>query len=205
MSNENSSDQDDKNWAAYYAKLKDRPPRHTAIFAARRFETPGFAVDLGCGAGRDALPLLAQGWRVLAIDKQPSAIFTLRATAPPPLTHLLETQNTAFETADWEQPNLIISSFALPLAPRHTFSALWNKIWTSLVPGGRFAGQLYGERDTWVQKDGPDGLIGFTRAECLDLLGGQKIELFEEEEHPGVTPRGRSKHWHIFHIVAQKP
>jgi len=195
----------DLGWAAYYPKLKDRPPRHTATFAARRFKEPGYAVDLGCGAGRDALPLLAQAWRVLAIDKEPDAIAALLAATPPSLREKLETCNAQFEDAEWDGPDLIISSFALPLTPKPAFPALWAKIWTSLKPGGRFAGQIYGERDTWAREGGPDGLIAFSRAECLNLLDGQRIEVFEEEEHPGLTPRGRSKHWHIFHIVAQKP
>jgi hypothetical protein len=29
------------------------------------------------------------------------------------------------------------------------------------------------------------------------------IELFEEEEVDATTPRGKAKHWHIFHIVAR--
>ena len=37
------SDDTGSDWAAYYAKLKDRPPRHTATYAAGRFKTPGYA------------------------------------------------------------------------------------------------------------------------------------------------------------------
>lgn len=192
-------------WAAYYAKLKDRPPRHTAMFAADRFDTPGYAVDLGCGPGRDTLPLLARGWNVFAIDKEPDAITALRASTPTTLLPKLEACNAPFEDANWGAPDLVLSSFALPLIPKPLFPGLWLKIWTNLKSGGRFAGQLYGERDTWARNDGPDGLIAFSRAECLKLLDAQQIELFEEEEHPGMTPRGRLKHWHIFHIVAQKP
>jgi hypothetical protein len=43
------------------------------------------------------------------------------------------------------------------------------------------------------------------RAQALALLDGLAIEMFEEEESDGVTPRGTPKHWHIFHIVARKP
>lgn len=192
-------------WAAYYAKLKGRPPRHTAMFAANRFDAPGYAVDLGCGAGRDTLPLLTRGWHVLGIDKERDAITALRASTPTTLLPKLEAFNAPFEDANWGTPDLVVSSFALPLTPKPVFSAVWLKIWTTLKAGGRFAGQLYGERDTWAHNDGPDGLIAFSRAECLKLLDAQQIELFEEEEHPGMTPRGRSKHWHIFHIVARKP
>ncbi len=43
------------------------------------------------------------------------------------------------------------------------------------------------------------------RDEALALLDGLELEMFEEEEADGVTPRGNAKHWHIFHIVARKP
>ena len=45
-------------------------------------------------------------------------------------------------------------------------------------------------------------LVG--RDEALALLGSLELEMFEEEEDDGVTPRGNAKHWHIFHIVARK-
>ena len=44
-----------------------------------------------------------------------------------------------------------------------------------------------------------------SREEALALLQGLDLEMFEEEEADGVTPRGNAKHWHIFHIVARKP
>ena len=71
-------------------------------------------------------------------------------------------------------------------------------------PLGRFSGQLYGKRDTWAKNGADDGVVAFTRSDCLSQLKGLKIEMFEEEEHDGFTPRGKLKHWHIFHIVARK-
>jgi hypothetical protein len=43
------------------------------------------------------------------------------------------------------------------------------------------------------------------RAGVTRLLAGLEVELLEEEESDGVTPRGKPKHWHIFHVVARKP
>lgn len=39
-----------------------------------RLGTPGRAVDLGCGAGREAVLLAASGWNVTAIDRLPDAL-----------------------------------------------------------------------------------------------------------------------------------
>jgi tellurite methyltransferase len=191
-------------WAEYYQKLRGRPPRDTAVYASRKFEAPGLAVDLGCGGGRDTIPLLMAGWRVVAIDKEQSALSALVAACPTLLVAQLEQRHAAMEDADWPAADLIVSSFALPLAPSSAFPVLWRRIRDSLKPGGRFAGQLYGDRDSWTKADSRDGLLGFTRAECLHLFDGFALELFHEEEHDGVTPRGRAKHWHIFHIVARR-
>jgi SAM-dependent methyltransferase len=42
---------------------------------------PGQALDLGCGAGREAVALAALGWRVTAIDRLPEALEMGRALA----------------------------------------------------------------------------------------------------------------------------
>ncbi|MFB3102465.1 MAG: class I SAM-dependent methyltransferase, partial [Alphaproteobacteria bacterium] len=72
-----------RDWAAYYDKTGARPPCETLLFALDRFGSESmagpvsegrFAVDLGCGSGRDTIELLRRGWRVLAIDAEPAAI-----------------------------------------------------------------------------------------------------------------------------------
>lgn len=195
---------DPGDWARYYERLQDRPPRATTVFAARRFKTPGLAVDLGCGAGRDCLPLLRAGWQVVAIDREASAIEKLQAAAPSDRLRDLTVRQENFEATALPAADLVVSCFALPLAPKPTFPDLWRQIIASLRSGGRFAGQLYGVRDSWARNGAADGVVAFDRAGCLGLLSDLKVELFEEEEHDGVTPRGKSKHWHIFHIVAVK-
>jgi SAM-dependent methyltransferase len=42
---------------------------------------PGAALDLGCGAGGDALWLAGQGWRVTAVDISASAVHSLQEQA----------------------------------------------------------------------------------------------------------------------------
>ena len=51
---------------------------------------------------------------------------------------------------------------------------------------------------------GRTGMTFVARDEALAMLDGLELEMFEEEEDDGVTPRGNAKHWHIFHIVASK-
>jgi len=162
---------------------------------------PRFAVDLGCGDGRDTIELLRRGWSVLAIDAEPKAIERLEARSDLPKGAALTTLCQRFEDASWPPADLVNASFSLPLCPPERFFELWARIVASLKPGGRFAGQLYGERDGWV---GRPGLTHMDRMAAECLLDGLAVELFEEEESDGVTPRGEPKHWHIFHIVARK-
>jgi tellurite methyltransferase len=191
-------------WAEYYAATQDRRPRPTLLAALARFDaTPARrqAVDLGCGDGRDTIELLRRGWSVLAIDAEPAALATLEQRPDLPAQAALSTLCRRFEDATWPMADLVNSSFALPLCPPHRFAALWQRIVGSLKPGGRFAGQLFGDRDGWA---GNADITHLDRDAAEALLGGLEVELFEEEESDAVTPRGKPKHWHIFHIVARR-
>lgn len=193
-------------WAAYYEKTGGRPPRETLVFALDRFDAEPvnrqrFAVDLGCGSGRDTIELLRRGWRVLAIDAEPAAIgkLTARDDLPPGVD--LIGRIGRFETATWPKCDLVNSSFALPLMAPADFPGVWQRIVESLRPGGRVACQLFGPRDSWVGRSG----MTFHDAAAVDrLLAGLEVEMRREEEDESTTPRGEPKHWHIFHIVARK-
>lgn len=197
-------------WSDYYRKTGSRPPRPTLLFALDRFDgepssAPRLAIDLGCGAGRDTVEILRRGWTVLAIDAQPDAIalLTERAadleTGPARLT----TRVQSFADPDLTLPpaDLINASFTLPSCPPDRFPALWATIAGTLRAGGRFSGQLYGDRDSWAGKRA--GMTFHTRDEIDAMLAQYDVEMLEEEETDSVTPRGEAKHWHIFHLVVR--
>lgn len=191
-------------WAEYYDKLRDRPPRRTLLAALERFGPVSddfLAIDLGCGDGRDVVEMLRRGWRVVAVDSEPEALRRLQ-TRPFPAGSDLTPIVAHFE--DVPLPlglKLVNSSFAMPLCQPEDFRRLWQRIREALPVGGRFSGQWYGPRDSW---SGRPGMTFMSRDEALGLLDDFDIEMFEEEEADGVTPRGNAKHWHIFHIVARK-
>ena len=195
------------NWKDYYVKTEERPPRETLIFALDRFEAerpgkPGFAVDLGCGGGRDAIVLLRRGWKLLAIDAEASAIEGLTGRPDLPAGTQLETRVARMEDSTWPPADLVNSSFALPLCPPDKFHPMWRRIVDSLRPGGRFSGQFFGDRDSFA---GKRDITLLRRPEAEALLGGLEVEMFQENEEDTMTPRGTPKHWHLFHIVAKKP
>jgi tellurite methyltransferase len=195
-----------RDWNAYYNAVEGRPPRETLLKALDLFEaTPTdqvrVAVDLGCGDGRDTVALLQRGWRVLGVDAEPKALERLQQRTDCDLS-LLETQLSRFEAASLPaNVDLINSSFALPFCPPAHFPRFWSDMVTALKTGGRFSGQLFGDQDSWAS----DGRIThLTREQVEQLLQPFTVEFFEEENHPGKTALGETKHWHLFHIVARK-
>lgn len=194
-------------WESYYARTGQRPPRRTLLFALDRFDAEAlphenrFAIDLGCGNGRNTIEMLRRGWPVLAVDKEPKAIRGLLARPDLPEGCRVETAISRFEDVVLPPANLIDSGFALPLMPQAVFPRVWARILDALKPGGRISCQLYGERDSWF---GDPSISFFQRSGMEAMLGTLQAEFFEEEEDDSTTPRGVLKHWHIFHIVARR-
>lgn len=203
------SDTPIESWEEYYKKTGARPPRETLLFALDKFEAerpdneqPLCAIDLGCGNGRDTVELLRRGWQVFAVDAEQSAINGLRARDEVGDNVLLETTTSRFETIELPESELINSSFALPLVSPQDFPDLWDRMLMALAPGGRISCQLYGNRDSWV---GRTGMTFFTHSAIDALVYPLNVEYFREEEDYSTTPRGEKKHWHIYHMVVQRP
>ena len=196
-------------WARYYEAAGDEP-RDTLLLALDHFdgEQPQdgrvrFAVDLGCGTGRDTVEMLRRGWRVLGIDGEAEAIERLRGRDDlgAGADDRLETLVARFEEARWPATDLVNSSFALPFCPPEHFDAVWRRIVGSLRPAGRFSGQLFGDRDGWAAES---DMSFQTRRKAEELLAAFELERFDEVEQDGKTAIGKPKHWHVFHVVARK-
>jgi len=185
-------------WARYYAASGDEP-RDTLLDALAGFGEPGVAVDLGCGNGRDTVALLHNGWRVLAVDSEPQAIELLRARVGD--DPMLETQIATYDQATWPPADLVNASFSLPFCPPAVFDIVWQRVVASLREGGRFCGQLFGDRDGWAPAD---DMTFLPRTRVEELLEAFELERFEEIEEDSRTALGEPKHWHVFHVVARK-
>ena len=191
-------------WREFYDAVADRPPHETVVEALDRFDREGrrgLAVDLGCGDGRDAVEMLRRGWRVVAIDAEREAIERLRARTTGMAGGALESVVARFEDATWPPAHLVNAGFSLPFCTPERFDAVWERVRGSIRPGGRFTGQLFGDRDEWVvEKE----LTFQRREEAVALLEGFDLERFDEVEVDGQTATGDPKHWHVFHVVARR-
>ena len=195
-----------RDWSGYFQATAGRPARETVIDAIERFkleptDTTRFAVDLGCGEGRDSAQLLKVGWNVLAIDGHPEGLQRLIGRDDLCDPTKLTMQLAPFESVELPHCDLLNASFSLPFCHPDQFDGLWSKIVASINPGGRFCGQLFGERDSWASISDRSH---HTREQVERFLSPFTIESLKEEEREGQDCDGISKHWHVFHIVARK-
>ena len=186
-------------WSDYYEANEGRAPRDQLLDVLGRFAGPGMAIDLGCGSGIDTLAMLDRGWDVLAIDAEVEAIERLHRRAGD--RPALETQRSPMEDIELPTADLVWASYSLFFCDPARFPDVWGRIRAAVRPGGRFAGELLGERDTWASRD--DG-TSMTRTEAEALFDGWTVERFEEEENDGEACSG-PKHWHLFHVIALAP
>jgi len=199
-------DPQNRTFEQYYEAVQGRPPHDTLLFALDKFDSEPadrqrLAVDLGCGDGRDTVEILRRGWQVLAMDKETDAIARLIQRTDLNPTHL-QTQVSSFESFAFpDQVDLINASFCLQFCPAEHFLPLWEKAVKALVPGGRFSGQLIGNRDSWNQYS---NMSCYSLEQVKGFFEDFEFDFFEEEEHPGKTALGEEKDWHIFQIVAYK-
>ena len=96
------------------------------------FETPGEALDVGVGAGRDTAYLLRRGWRVTALDSSPSAAEALERLAHSNLRVVVAAAQD-LATSDYD---LVNAQFSLPFIPREHFEATVRRLRDSLRGGG---------------------------------------------------------------------
>ncbi len=204
-----------RDWPGYFKVVLGKPPRETLLSALDRFEQEWggpaastfaeellpFAIDLGCGEGRDTLELLRRGWKVRAIDAHPAAFDMLLPRAPTESRHRLTAQVAAFEELELPAALLVNASFSLPFCDPAAFDRLWQAIARAILPGGRFAGQLFGDRDSWAAIPARSHQ---TEEQARALFDGFTLEEFRIDEKDDNDAGGNPKHWHVFHIVAKR-
>jgi tellurite methyltransferase len=192
-------------WVGYYDEQDDeRKPRDVLLQVLAMFDDygrRGLAVDLGCGQGFDSAELLRRGWEVVAIDATEEGIRRLRRRIPDSDAPRLRTVVSRMEDADVPTADLIYASFSLPFCRPQVFPRLWSDIREAIRPGGRFAGELFGDRDTWASTE--EDMTFFDIASSRALFDGMELESFVEEENDDQG-WDEMKHWHVFHTIARR-
>ena len=194
----------DTHWPDYYEVTAERPSWTTTTTAAEAFGEhptgdPWFAVDLGCGAGRDSRELLRRGWRVLATDMTPEGPETLWRLTPEADRDRLETEVSTLQDFEIPACDLVNANLILPFQPADDYAATWARILAAIPVGGRFSGMLFGDKDQAADEPdmtcpSPDVIRGY--------LDGFDIEYWNEKEEDGQTALGDDHHFHLIEVVA---
>ena len=194
-----------EDWPGYFGAVLGKEPRETLVAALDSFAHEGFAgglaVDIAAGEGRDTLELLKRGWTVVATDGHPEAFAHLWPRVPEAIKSRLTTVEVNFAEMQVPACDLVNASFALPFCEPRDFPGLWNRIVAAIRPGGRFAGQFFGKRDSWASIS---NRTHHSREEVLKLLESFDVEMFREEERDDPPEVRNPKHWQLFHVVAKK-
>ena len=195
-----------RDWVGYYRWTSQRTPRELLLRTLDHIDWEGKvrrrrkAVDLGFGAGTDTLELLRRGWDVLAIDQEPASVKFLSRRVPREKRGSLTLQVARMEGLSLPKADLVYAGFSLPFCVPAEFPRLWAKIRHALVPGGHFAGQLFGDRDEWA---GQRPMTFHSIRQARALARGYRVELLRETEEEGQSYEG-PKHWHFFDVILEK-
>ena len=151
----------------------------------------GTALDLGCGAGTNALKLAERGWSVVGVDWAEHAIELARRSAQ---EKGLDATFYVGDTTTWEPPakfDLVISTYALP-GGEDSQRTLHTAV-KALAPGGTLLVAEWDKSMSEVWNFAEDELL--SPEQIVVLLPGLEIEKAEvrrlQDIFPGDDPRAQ--------------
>lgn len=166
-----------RDWEQHYAQAEnlDSAPSPLVVEVAD-LARPGRALDLACGAGRNALYLAACGWQVVAVDSSPAAVRIVAERAAAAGLRIdgriadLEAGEFAIEPEGYD---LICDFFYLQ-------RDLFPKIREGVRPGGLLAAEIH------VRDDQPHRFV-LEPGELRREFEGWKIVYYSEAVRAGGT------------------
>ena len=125
----------------YYENTENALPNPTVRAIIEMNIKPENAIDLGCGAGRDTVYLIKNGWKVLAIDREDTEkIISSKLNEEEIKDFRFKCQE--FENIELEETKLLVANFSIPLCNKKYFNKFWNKITCSILKGRIFCWKL---------------------------------------------------------------
>lgn len=126
----------------YYENTKDALPHAMVKKFIKMNIKPKNAIDLGCGAGRDTIYLIKNGWNVLSIDREN----TREIIADKLNNEEIKRFNfkcLSFENIKLDKSNLLVSNFSIPFCNKNYFNEFWREISNSILKERIFCWQLF--------------------------------------------------------------
>jgi tellurite methyltransferase len=188
-----------RNWEEYYTQADNLDFTPSALLVeVAEMTTPGRALDLASGHGRNALYLARLGWSVVAVDASRAAIQILRehvAQASRPVSGFspgsaqphgpVETRVANLETGEF---TIEPSGYGLICDFGFLQRNLFPQIREGVRPGGIFVAEIHLRDDSAT--DGPRSPeFVLEPGELRQEFSSWKIPLYSESTQPGHTRR----------------
>lgn len=130
----------------YYENTKNALPHPMVKKFINMNIQPKYAIDLGCGAGRDTIYLIKNGWKVLSIDKENiREIISSKLDDEELKNFNFKCQD--FENIELEKNNLLVANFSIPFCNKDYFNEFWNKISNSILKERIFCWKFF-----WIKR-----------------------------------------------------
>ena len=186
----------------YYDNTEDLEPNYVIGEILKLGVMPGRALELGCGAGRDTVCLIKNGWYVLAIDKE-DVEERIRGRLDEDEGKRFRFSRQRFEDAKLEECDLVVANFSLSFCDKNRFGDLCRKVEENICCGGYFVGNFFGDRDEWFETKRK---ITFLTCEEVRKLFVDEFDVvkFDEVEKDAITGMGKMKHWHVINVIARR-
>lgn len=139
--------------------------------------TPGTALDVACGSGRNLSWLAGAGWQVTGVDRDTAA------TAP--LQSLAKIVDADIENGPWPLPG---QHFDLVVVCNYLWRPLFETVKACVKPGGWLIWETFADgQQTIGRPSRPEFLL--QRGELLRLCSEWRIVAYEDLFEAGVNPR----------------
>ena len=176
-----------------------KPDENLVSYLERGLITPGRALDVGCGPGRNALYLASAGFTVDAVDLSPAAIAWATDRAREAGTEVHLHCGDAFTAADLRGPyDLIYDSGCFHHLPPHRRISYLALLDRALAPGGHFAltcfaagevGSEVSDADLY-QHSRLDGGLAYSPESLRWIFSDlAEVELRRMRDEPADSPR----------------
>ena len=130
----------------YYENTENALPHPMVKKFINMNRNPKYAIDLGCGAGRDTIYLIKNGWTVLSIDKENTRKIIASKLDNEELENFIF-KCQEFENIELEKNDLLVANFSIPFCNKDYFNEFWNKISNSILKERIFCWKFF-----WIKR-----------------------------------------------------
>lgn len=183
-------------WETWKAQITDDPRADWCDELAARLPRGARVVELGCGGGTDETRLLAERFRLTAVDLSAEQLRRARERVPEAAFVHGDITELEFDPATVDA---VAAFYVLNHVPRELLTGLFERVHRWLVPGGLFlatlgATDLPGWTGEWLGQT--TYFAGFGPEENRRLLGDAGLVLERDELVTIHEPEGEATfHW----------